>query len=54
MELRKKYHIRLPDAIISATAIENDLTLITADKGFEKLEELKLTLITPETFGGLT
>lgn len=48
IELRKKYNIKLPDAIIAATAIENDLTLITADKGFEKVEELKLTLIVPE------
>ena len=48
IELRKKYNIKLPDAIIAATAMENDLTLITADKGFEKVEELKLTLIVPE------
>ena len=41
------YNIKLPDAIIAATAIEQNLTLITADTGFEKIKELNLKLITP-------
>ena len=34
--IRRKYNIKLPDAIIAATALENDMVLITADNGFEK------------------
>ncbi len=30
--VRKKYGLKIPDAIIVATAIEKDLTLVTADK----------------------
>lgn len=43
--LRKLYRIKLPDAIIAATAIVNNLPLITADKGFSKIENLELILI---------
>lgn len=48
IQIRKRYHVKLPDAIIVATAIVNDLTLITADVGFKKIEELKLKLIKPD------
>ena len=34
IQLRKKYNIKLPDAIIAASAIDRDLMLITADTGF--------------------
>jgi predicted nucleic acid-binding protein len=37
----------LPDAIVAATAIENDMMLITADTGFEAIKELKLEKIVP-------
>lgn len=41
IELRKKIKIKLPDAIIAATAIINNLTLISRnDKDFEKIIEL--------------
>jgi len=40
--IRKKYHIKLPDAIIAATTKYMDLPLITADKGFKQLENLSL------------
>lgn len=43
--LRKDYKIKLPDAIIAATAIVNNIPLITADKGFAKVENLELILI---------
>ena len=47
IELRKKYSIKLPDSIIAATAICHGLPLVTADKGFSKIEELDLRLIEP-------
>lgn len=45
IELRKKYTIKLPDAIIAATSIIYSIPLVTADKGFSKIEELDLILI---------
>lgn len=45
--LRRAYKIKLPDAIIAATAIENKLQLITADKGLKRVSELNLLLIEP-------
>ena len=47
IEIRRKYRTKLPDAIVAATAIENNIPLITADKGFRQITELKLMLITP-------
>ena len=43
--LRKKYTIKLPDAIVAATSIIYSLPLVTADKGYSKIEELDLILI---------
>ena len=41
IELRRLYKIKLPDAIIAATAIVFNFTLISRnDKDFEKIEEL--------------
>lgn len=45
--LRKKYKIKLPDAIVASTSMYCGLPLITADKGFSKIKELNLELITP-------
>ena len=43
VEIRKEYRIKLPDAIIAATAITNGLTLISNDnRGFKNLSSLKL------------
>ena len=47
IEIRKKYKTKLPDAIVAASAIVNNLPLITADKGFNQIEELNLKLIVP-------
>lgn len=47
IEIRKKYRTKLPDAIIAASAIVNNLPLITADKGFNQIEELNLQVIAP-------
>jgi hypothetical protein len=45
IKLRRKYKIKLPDAIIAATAISYDLPLVTADKEFASIEELELVLL---------
>lgn len=43
IELRKKYHLKTPDAIIAATAIINRMVLITRNlKDFDKVVELEL------------
>ena len=42
IELRKKYHLKLADAIIAATAIVFDFPLISADKQFKTISELNL------------
>jgi hypothetical protein len=44
-ELIQKFNIKLPDAIIAATALYLDLPLLTADKEFNRLPNLKLILI---------
>ena len=45
--LRRKYGTKLPDAIVAATAIVYELPLVSADKGFRKIEELDLQLLEP-------
>ena len=42
IEMRKQYQLKLADAIIAATAIVNNLPLITADKQFQTVKELQL------------
>ncbi len=43
IEIRKNYRIKLPDAIIAATAIVNKLTLVTRNTNdFSKISDLKL------------
>jgi len=44
-DLLQKYPVRLPDAIIAATALYLDLPLFTADVEFKKIPELKLILL---------
>ena len=42
IRLRRQYRIKLPDAIIAATAIVNKLTLLsTNDSDFTRIAELK-------------
>ena len=43
--IRNKYKIKIPDAIIAATAIEFNIPLLTSDQGFEKIKELDLIYI---------
>ncbi|MGZ3754950.1 MAG: type II toxin-antitoxin system VapC family toxin [Mucilaginibacter sp.] len=42
IEIRKKHSLKLADAIIAATAVAFDFPLITADKQFKTVKELKL------------
>ena len=45
IELRKKYNLRLPDAIIAATAFQLGATLVTNDKGFSLVQEIQSSSI---------
>jgi len=45
IQLKRKYSIKLPDAIIAATGLVYNIPLVTADKGFSKITELDLVLI---------
>ncbi len=47
IKLKQNYTIKIPDAIIAATAIYLDFPLLTADKDFKKIKELNLILIQP-------
>ncbi len=42
--IRQNYSLKLPDCIIAGTALHLDLPLLTADKAFKKISELKLAL----------
>ncbi|HEY5463018.1 MAG TPA: type II toxin-antitoxin system VapC family toxin [Hanamia sp.] len=43
IEIRKEYHIKLPDAIIAATALVYDLSLVTRNIGdFKNIKGIKL------------
>jgi predicted nucleic acid-binding protein len=42
IRIRKQYRVKLPDAMIAATAITNDMTLISDnDKDFKRVSQLK-------------
>ncbi len=45
IRLREKYALKLPDAIVAATAIEYNLPLFTADKQLAVVNELKSFII---------
>jgi len=47
IEIARKYKLKIPDAIIGATAINNNLTLISADHTFKKIHELKFKTFHP-------
>ncbi len=46
VEIKQKVQIKLPDAIVAASAIHIGLPIITADKDFRKIPELDLVAIT--------
>ena len=43
--LKQKYKLKIPDAIIAATAIVNQLPLITSDADFKSIKELELIFL---------
>jgi len=43
--IRSKYKVKLPDAIIAATAMYFDLPLFTMDKGFNKIADLQAVIL---------
>ena len=44
-ELKQQHPIKLPDAIIAATAIYLDMPLLTFDRGFKNISNLKLIML---------
>jgi len=42
IKLRKKYKLKIPDAIICASAVFLGIPLVSNDKIFERVEEIKL------------
>ena len=46
INIRQNTRMKLPDALIAATALQHNLTLVSADKGFCKIANLDLLLIT--------
>jgi predicted nucleic acid-binding protein len=47
IEIRQKYNFKLGDAFIAATALEFNLTLISADKIFSKVDDIRLINFSP-------
>lgn len=45
ISLKQKYKIKLPDALIAATAIHSDLPSLTYDKGFTQINSLDIVLL---------
>ena len=45
VNLKQKYRLKLPDAIIAATAIVNQIPLITTDADFKSIKELELIFL---------
>ncbi len=44
IQIRKNFKLKLPDAIIAASAFQVNLPLITADRGFGKIKALEVIL----------
>jgi len=42
IQMRRKYSLKIPDAIVAATSINLGIPLVTADKGFKKIQELSI------------
>ena len=45
IKIRQQYKMKIPDAIIAATAIVLKRSLVTSDRDFEKIKELDLIFI---------
>ena len=44
-EIKQSNSVKLPDAIVAATAIYLDMPLLTFDKGFKNIPKLKLIML---------
>ena len=44
IQIKQKHQIKLPDSIIAATTLFIEIPLLTADKGFKKINKLNLAL----------
>lgn len=42
IEIRQQFRLKLPDAVIAATAIHNSASVVTADKTFSKVDGLSV------------
>lgn len=47
IELKQRYKIKIPDALIAATAVHQQLPVLTFDKGFIKIKEIDVVLLEP-------
>ena len=47
IEFRKKYSLKIPDAIVISTAHYLNLPLITADKALKKVKDINIILFEP-------
>lgn len=47
ISIRRKYKLKLPDAIIAATAFENNIPLLTADTGFLRVTSIQVEKLVP-------
>lgn len=47
ISLKQRYRIKLPDALIAATALQQQIPLLTFDKGFTRIKELDVVLLEP-------
>ncbi len=45
IKIRQQYKMKVPDAIIAATAIYYKIPLVTSDQDFEKIKEIDLIFI---------
>lgn len=48
IDLRRNYNLKLPDALVAATAIFLGIPLISADSHFEKVTELVFVKYQPD------
>jgi predicted nucleic acid-binding protein len=47
IKIRREHKIKLPDALIAASALYANLPLLTFDKGFSQIKSLDLVLLKP-------
>ena len=47
IRIRRKHKVKLPDSIIAASAMTRKLTVITADAGFSRIENLYVEELKP-------